>query len=97
MKRFGCIFQSTLAEQTLCTFQNLTQSSRSFFVRVLKYRLYIAVCKYDTDGGFYLFGCDKDFNTQTDYLYDALDEALKDAERIYEIENIKWIPDLVQR
>jgi hypothetical protein len=51
---------------------------------------YISVCQYDNNKGFYLFGCDKDFNTHTDFFYDNLDEALEDAERLYQIENIKW-------
>lgn len=51
---------------------------------------YISVCQYDNDKGFYLFGCDKDFKTHTDYFYDDLDEALEDAQRIYKIETIKW-------
>ena len=39
---------------------------------------------------FYLLGSDKDFNSHTDYVYNHDNEALEDAERIYEIENIKW-------
>lgn len=32
----------------------------------------IAVCQYDDGEGFYLFGCNKDFNTYTDFLYTTL-------------------------
>ena len=52
---------------------------------------YAAVCQYDDEEGFCLFGCDKDFNTHTDFFYDDLEEALDDAKRLYQIENIKWI------
>lgn len=52
--------------------------------------VFIAVCQYDPEEGFYLFGCDKDFNTLTDYYYDELDEALDDAKRIYNLKLINW-------
>jgi hypothetical protein len=52
--------------------------------------VFIAVCQYDSSEGFYLFGCDKDFNTHTDYYYDDLNEALEDAKRVYNLEKIDW-------
>jgi hypothetical protein len=52
---------------------------------------FLAICQYDNDGGFYLFGCDKDFNSHTDFYYEAVDEALEDAKRLYQTDNIKWI------
>lgn len=51
---------------------------------------YISVCQYNPEEGFYLFGCDKNFNTHTDFFYDLIDEALDDASRIYQLENIQW-------
>jgi hypothetical protein len=51
---------------------------------------FITVCQYADDSGFYLFGCDKEFNTHTDFYYDDLDEALDDAKRIYQDDNINW-------
>ena len=51
---------------------------------------FISVCQYDPEEGFYLFGCDKDFNTHTDFYYDTLDDALNDAKRIYQLDNIEW-------
>jgi hypothetical protein len=51
---------------------------------------YISVCQYDPEEGLYLFGCDKDFNTHTDFYYDTVEDALDDAKRIYHIENIEW-------
>jgi len=50
----------------------------------------IAVCQYRPEEGFYLFGCDKDFNSYTDFFYDDLGEALEDATRIYKTDNIHW-------
>lgn len=52
--------------------------------------VFIAVCQYDADNGFYLFGCDKDLNTQTDFYYDDLDKALEDAKRVYGLSQINW-------
>lgn len=51
---------------------------------------YISVCQYDPEEGFYLFGCDKDFNTHTDFYYDDVEEALEDAKRIYQLGEILW-------
>lgn len=51
---------------------------------------YICVCQYDNEGGFYLFGCDKDFNTHTDFYYDDLDDALDDTKRLYQTDIIEW-------
>ena len=51
----------------------------------------IAVCQYIDDNGFYLFGCNKAFITHTDFYYENLEEALEDAKRIYQNDNIHWI------
>ena len=51
---------------------------------------FICVCQYENETGFYLFGCDKNFDTHTDYYYDDLDDALDDAKQIYQIETIEW-------
>jgi hypothetical protein len=52
---------------------------------------FISVCQYDPKDGFYLFGCDKEFNTHTDYFYDELEEALDDAKRLYQTNDIIWV------
>lgn len=52
---------------------------------------FITVCQCSEDNGFYLFGCDKEFITHTDFYYDDLGEALEDAKRIYQNDNINWI------
>lgn len=51
---------------------------------------YISICQYDSGEGFYLFGCDKEFNTHTDFYYDDLQEALEDAKRLYQTDKIVW-------
>lgn len=51
----------------------------------------IAVCKYDNENGFYLFGCDKNFETFSDFFYEDIDGALDDAKRFYQVDDIKWI------
>jgi hypothetical protein len=38
----------------------------------------------------WLIGCDSEFNTHTDFYYDELDQALDDAKRIYQNDNINW-------
>lgn len=51
---------------------------------------FISVCQYNSEEGCYLFGCDKDFNTHTDFYYDDVEEALEDAKRIYQLDEIVW-------
>lgn len=51
---------------------------------------YICVCRYDDAEGFYLFGCDRNFNTHTDFYYEELDEAMDDAKRLYQTDYIIW-------
>ena len=52
---------------------------------------YLSICQYDKDKGFYLFWCDKNFNTIADLYYEDLNEALEDAKRIYQTDNLEWI------
>lgn len=52
---------------------------------------FISICHYDHEEGFYLFGCDKEFNTYTDFFYEDLQEELDDAKRIYQRDEIKWM------
>jgi len=51
---------------------------------------FLSVCQYDDHSGFYLFGCDEEFNTYTDFYFDDIDVALEDAKRLYQIDNIEW-------
>ena len=52
---------------------------------------FLSICQYDRDEGFYLFGCDIDFNTHTDFYYEDVNEALVDAIRLYQTDIINWI------
>lgn len=40
----------------------------------------LAICKYDNDSGYYLFGCDNDWNTITDTYHDNIENAKAQAE-----------------
>lgn len=51
---------------------------------------FLSVCQYEDGTGFYLFGCDEGLNTHTDFYYDDIEEALEDAKRIYQTDNIEW-------
>jgi hypothetical protein len=52
----------------------------------------LAICR-DADGGFYLFGCDAEWNTVTDTWHQTLDDALRQAEFEYDGvgETWKWL------
>jgi hypothetical protein len=41
----------------------------------------LAICTYDRDRGFYLFGCDSDWNMVTDTLHHTLKEAKEQTRR----------------
>ena len=43
----------------------------------------LAVCQYEGEGGFYLFGCDADWTCITDTWHETLEEALHQAEFEY--------------
>lgn len=49
----------------------------------------LAICR-DAEGGFYLFGCDADWNTVTDTWHETLDDALHQAEYEYEGVSGTW-------
>jgi hypothetical protein len=48
----------------------------------------LAICPYDGDEAFYLFGCDPEWNSLTDTWHQSLDEAKDQAE--FEYEGAKW-------
>ncbi|HEX6333934.1 MAG TPA: hypothetical protein VFZ78_06890 [Flavisolibacter sp.] len=52
--------------------------------------VFVAICQYEPGEGYYLFGCDKNFNAHTDFYYDELENALEDAKRVYDLEHISW-------
>ena len=43
----------------------------------------LAICKYDNESGYYLFGCDSDWTTITDTYHDNINEAKEQAEFEY--------------
>lgn len=43
----------------------------------------LAICQYEGEKCFYLFGCDADWNSVTDTWHETLDEALRQAEFEY--------------
>ena len=44
----------------------------------------LAICRYDEQGGAYLFYCDEDWQTITDTFYDSVEEAKRQAELEYD-------------
>ena len=40
----------------------------------------LAICQYKGEDGFYLFGCDQDWNPVTDTWHSTFDEAMAQAE-----------------
>lgn len=50
----------------------------------------LAICQYEGDSGFYLFGCDKDWNSITDTWHDSLIDAKEQAEFEYEGVTATW-------
>ncbi len=51
----------------------------------------LAICQYDGEAAFYLFGCDSDWQTVTDTLHETLDAAKRQAEFEYEGVSKTWI------
>lgn len=50
----------------------------------------LAICQYERENCFYLFGCDEDWNTVTDTWHKTLEEAKAQAEFEYEGVNKTW-------
>jgi hypothetical protein len=50
----------------------------------------LAICHYDGEDGFYLFGCDENWNTVTDTLHETVEEAQAQAEFEYEGVSATW-------
>jgi hypothetical protein len=70
--------------------------SETYFEHILRNDIeiaikYLAICKYENESVFYLFGCDNEFNSHTDYLFEEIEDAFEDAKGIYKTENFNWI------
>ena len=50
----------------------------------------LAICQYESDDGFYLFGCDENWNTLMDTWHETLKDAKAQAEFEYEGVNVTW-------
>jgi hypothetical protein len=51
----------------------------------------LAVCKYDNAQGFYLFGCDQNWQSVTDTWHQTLEDAMYQAEFEYEGVAKTWV------
>ena len=51
----------------------------------------LAICQYDDEDAFFLFGCDSDWQTITDSWHQTLDDAKNQAEFEYEGIGKTWI------
>lgn len=50
----------------------------------------LAICKYDNDLGYYLFGCDEAWNSITDTYHDSIEDAKEQAEFEYKNSMTTW-------
>lgn len=50
----------------------------------------LAICQYEGETAYYLFGCDAKWNTVTDTWHETLEDALKQAEFEYEGVSGTW-------
>jgi len=51
----------------------------------------LAICQYEGDDSFYLFGCDEDWQSVTDTWHQTLEDAKDQAEFEYEGVSSTWI------
>ena len=50
----------------------------------------LAICQYDSEESFYLFGCDEEWNSVTDTWHETVDDAKAQAEFEYEGVSATW-------
>jgi hypothetical protein len=51
----------------------------------------LAICQYDGESAYYLFGCDTEWNAVTDTWHETLGDALHQAELEYEGVSGTWV------
>ena len=51
----------------------------------------LAICKYENDSWYYLFGCDKNWNSITDTYHETIEDAIDQGEFEYEGTRSQWI------
>jgi len=50
----------------------------------------LAICKYESEEGYYLFGCDATWSSVTDTWHQTVEEAMRQAEFEYEGVTGSW-------
>jgi hypothetical protein len=50
----------------------------------------LAICQYDGEDSFYLFGCDQEWNSVTDTCHQTVEDAKAEAEFEYEGVSATW-------
>ena len=51
----------------------------------------LAICQYEGDTAFYLFGCDSNWRSRTDTWHETLDDAKRQAEFEYAGTSQTWV------
>ena len=51
----------------------------------------LAICQYNSEDAFYLFGCNKDWQSITDTWHQSIEDAISQAEFEYENTSKTWI------
>ena len=51
---------------------------------------YLAICKYENDNNYYLFGCDSNYDVVSDYPWCSVEECMRVASSSYDCD-ISWI------
>jgi hypothetical protein len=51
----------------------------------------LVICKYENEEGFYLFGCDSDWESVTDSWHESIDDAIEQADWEYEDLYGAWV------
>jgi carbon monoxide dehydrogenase subunit G len=51
----------------------------------------LAICKYENESGYYLFGCDNNWNSITDTHHETIEDAIDQGEFEYEGTRNKWM------
>ncbi len=51
----------------------------------------LAICKYDEEDAYYLFGCDEDWESITDTWHETIEEAMEQAEFEYKGSKETWL------
>lgn len=54
----------------------------------------LAICQYDGEECFYLFGCDANWNSQSDTWHQSLEDAKEQAEFEYQGTSATWLSSL---